>query len=159
MANERILVVDDEETIREIVSSMLGGAHFQTRQASSGVDALAVLESGDQFHLLLSDLMVAVVTAGHDIQVALQALRNGAYDYLLKPFEREQLLATVRRALEHRRLKRENDAYRTNLEALVAARTQQWKSTLSNLEKSYDITLEALGDALDLKDAETEGHP
>ena len=60
--------------------------------------------------------------------------------------------------MENRRLKRENDAYRTNLEALVAARTQQWKTALSNLEKSYDITLEALGDALDLKDAETEGH-
>lgn len=101
---------------------------------------------------------VVMVTAVHDIQVALQALRNGAYDYLLKPFEREQLLATVRRALENRRLKRENDAYRTNLEALVAARTQQWKTALSKLEESYDITLEALGDALDLKDAETEHH-
>jgi len=179
MPNDRILVVDDEETIREIVSSMLGGAHFQTRQASSGIEALSILESGDEFDLVLSDLMMAemdgiallerakerypdmpivMVTAVHDIQVALQALRNGAYDYLLKPFEREQLLATVRRALENRRLKHENDAYRTNLEALVAARTQQWKTALSNLEKSYDITLEALGDALDLKDAETEGH-
>jgi putative nucleotidyltransferase with HDIG domain len=179
MPNDRILVVDDEETIREIVSSMLGGAHFQTRQAASGIEALSILESGDQFDLVLSDLMMAemdgiallerakerypdlpivMVTAVHDIQVALQALRNGAYDYLLKPFEREQLLATVRRALENRRLKRENDAYRTNLETLVAARTQQWKAALSNLEKSYDITLEALGDALDLKDAETEGH-
>src|ERR1700738_804719 len=179
MPNDRILVVDDEETIREIVSSMLGGAHFQTRQAASGIEALAILESGDEFDLVLSDLMMAemdgiallerakerypdmpivMVTAVHDIQVALQALRNGAYDYLLKPFEREQLLATVRRALENRRLKRENDAYRTNLEALVAPRTQQWKTALSNLEKSYDITLEALGDALDLKDAETEGH-
>jgi putative nucleotidyltransferase with HDIG domain len=179
MPNDRILVVDDEETIREIVSSMLGGAHFQTRQAASGIEALSILESGDPFDLVLSDLMMAemdgiallerakerypdmpivMVTAVHDIQVALQALRNGAYDYLLKPFEREQLLATVRRALENRRLKRENDAYRTNLETLVAARTQQWKAALSNLEKSYDITLEALGDALDLKDAETEGH-
>jgi putative nucleotidyltransferase with HDIG domain len=179
MPNDRILVVDDEETIREIVSSMLHGAHFQTRQAASGIEALSILESGDQFDLVLSDLMMAemdgiallerakerypdmpivMVTAVHDIQVALQALRNGAYDYLLKPFEREQLLATVRRALENRRLKRENDAYRTNLETLVAARTQQWKAALSNLEKSYDITLEALGDALDLKDAETEGH-
>ena len=179
MPNDRILVVDDEETIREIVASMLGGAHFQTRQAASGIEALSILESGDEFDLVLSDLMMAemdgiallervkerypdmpivMVTAVHDIQVALQALRNGAYDYLLKPFEREQLLATVRRALENRRLKRENDAYRTNLEALVANRTQQWKTALSNLEKSYDITLEALGDALDLKDAETEGH-
>ncbi|MGB9203372.1 MAG: HD domain-containing phosphohydrolase [Terriglobales bacterium] len=179
MPNDRILVVDDEETIREIVSSMLGGANFQTRQAASGIEALAILESGEDFDLVLSDLMMAemdgiallerakerypdmpivMVTAVHDIQVALQALRNGAYDYLLKPFEREQLLATVRRALENRRLKRENDAYRTNLESLVAARTQQWKNALSELEKSYDITLEALGDALDLKDAETFGH-
>jgi putative nucleotidyltransferase with HDIG domain len=101
---------------------------------------------------------VVMVTAVHDIQVALQALRNGAYDYLLKPFEREQLLATVRRALENRRLKRENDAYRTNLEALVAARTQQWKTALANLEKSYDLTLEALGDTVDAKDAETQEH-
>jgi putative nucleotidyltransferase with HDIG domain len=179
MPNDRILVVDDEETIREIVSSMLSGAHFQTRQAGSGIEALAILESGEEFDLVLSDLMMAemdgiallerakerypdmpivMVTAVHDIQVALQALRNGAYDYLLKPFEREQLRATVRRAMENRRLKRENDAYRTNLEALVAARTQQWKTALSDLEKSYDITLEALGDALDLKDAETYGH-
>jgi putative nucleotidyltransferase with HDIG domain len=87
----------------------------------------------------------------HDISVALAAIRNGAYDYLCKPFEREQLLATVRRALENRRLKLENRAYQTRLEELVAARTEQ-------LERSYDITLQALGDALDLKDAETEGH-
>jgi len=179
MPYDRILVVDDEETIREIVTSMLSGANFQCRQAASGVEALSILESGDEFDLILSDLMMAemdgiallerskekypdvhvvMVTAVNDIQIALQALRNGAYDYLLKPFEREQLLAVVRRALENRRLKRENDAYRTNLEAMVTAKTQQLKTALSNLEKSYDVTLEALGDALDLKDAETEGH-
>jgi len=59
MPNERILVVDDEETIREIVCSMLGGAHFQTRQAANGVEALSILESGDEFDLVLSDLMMA----------------------------------------------------------------------------------------------------
>src|SRR3977135_1526072 len=179
MPHDRILVVDDEETIREIVCSMLAGAHFQTRQAASGVEAMALLESGEEFDLVLSDMLMAemdgtallarakekfpdvpvvMVTTVSDIQEALQALRHGAYDYLPKPFEREQLWAPGRRALENRRLKRENDAYRTNLEELVAARTQQWKTALSNLEKSYDITLEALGDALDLKDAETEGH-
>src|SRR5271157_1363170 len=179
MPADRILVVDDEEAIRDVISSHLSSASFQTHQASSGVEALALLDSGEEFDLILSDLLmpgmggldllerakerypdvpVVMVTAVNDIQAALQALHNGAYDYLLKPFEREQLLAPVRRALENRRLKRENDAYRTNLEALVAARTQQWKTALSNLEKSYDITLEALGDALDLKDAETEGH-
>src|SRR5208282_2190667 len=179
MPKDRILVVDDEETIREMVCSMLSLAQFQTRAAANGVEALAVLESGEEFDLVLSDLMMAemdgivllervkerypdmpivMLTAVLDIEVALQALRNGAYDYLPKPFEREQLLNTVRRALENRRLKRENDAYRTRLEELVAARTLQWKTALSDLERSYDITLEALGDALDLKDAETYGH-
>jgi putative nucleotidyltransferase with HDIG domain len=119
------------------------------------MDGIALLERAKEKY---PDVPIVMVTAVHDIQVALQALRNGAYDYLLKPFEREQLLATVRRALENRRLKRENDAYRTNLEALVAARTQQWKTALSEIEKSYDITLEVLGDALDAKDAETEHH-
>jgi len=179
MPGDRILVVDDEEAIREIVCSMLTAAHYKCGQASSGVNALALLESGEQFELMLSDLMMAeldgigllektkekypdmpvvMVTAVHDISVALQAIRNGAYDYLLKPFEREQLLATVRRALENRRLKLENRAYQTNLEALVDARTAQWQKAMTELERSYDITLEALGDALDLKDAETEGH-
>jgi putative nucleotidyltransferase with HDIG domain len=179
MTSERILVVDDEEAIREIVSSMLQNAGYSTLQASSGKQALEILGSGEEFQLMLSDLMMAemdgialldqvqdcypempaiMVTAVHDISVALAAIRNGAYDYLLKPFEREQLLAMVRRALEHRKLRLENRAYQSNLESLVAARTEQLRQTMVDLERSYDITLEALGDALDLKDAETEGH-
>ena len=179
MAAERILIVDDEDAIREIVASMLSIAGYKCQQAGSGVEALAILQSGEEFELMLSDLMMAeldgigllertkekypdmpvvMVTAVHDISVALAALRNGAYDYLLKPFEREQLLATVRRAMENRRLKLENRAYQVNLETLVAARTEQLRQAMSDLERSYDITLEALGDALDLKDAETEGH-
>src|SRR5437868_8735062 len=158
---------------------MLSAAGYQTCPAGSGAAALRLLDSGEQFDLLLTDLMMAqmdglallervkerypempviMVTAVHDISVALGSIRNGAYDYLLKPFEREQLLNTVRRALENRRLKVENRAYQTNLESLVNARTEQLRKTMYDLERSYDITLEALGDALDLKDAETEGH-
>jgi putative nucleotidyltransferase with HDIG domain len=176
---DRILVVDDEEPIREIVASMLTTAGYACKQAASGMEALAVLTSGEEFELMLSDLMMAdldgigllertkekypdmpvvMVTAVHDISVALAAIRNGAYDYLLKPFEREQLLNTVSRALENRRLKVENRTYQTNLESLVKARTDQLQAAMANLERSYDITLEALGDALDLKDRETEGH-
>jgi putative nucleotidyltransferase with HDIG domain len=179
MPSERVLVVDDEEPIREIVASMLQNAGFECLRARSGLEAMAILESGESFELMLTDLMmpeldgigllerskerfpdmpVVMVTAVHDISVALAAIRNGAYDYLLKPFEREQLLATARRALENRRLKLENRAYQTNLETLVNARTEQLRQTMTDLERSYDITLEALGDALDLKDAETEGH-
>jgi putative nucleotidyltransferase with HDIG domain len=179
MPADRILVVDDEEPIREIVSALLTAAKYQCRQAASGLEALAILDSGEEFDLMLSDLIMAeldgigllertkerypdmpvvMVTAVNDISVALAAIRNGAYDYLLKPFEREQLLVTVSRALENRRLKTENRQYQTNLEALVTARTEQLRKAIGTLERSYDITLEALGDALDLKDAETEGH-
>jgi putative nucleotidyltransferase with HDIG domain len=176
---DRILVVDDEEPIREIVASMLSTAGYRCKQAGSGMEALAILTSGEEFELMLSDLMMAdldgigllertkekypdmpvvMVTAVHDISVALAAIRNGAYDYLLKPFEREQLLNTVSRALENRRLKVENRTYQTNLESLVKARTDQLQATVRELERSYDITLEALGDALDLRDTETGGH-
>src|SRR2546421_4949083 len=179
MATDGILVVKVEEPTRETISSMLSAAGYKTRQAASGMEALAILNSTGEFELMLSDLMmdeldgiallerakekypdmpVIMVTAVHDISVALAAIRNGAYDYLLKPFEREQLLAAVRRALETRRLRLENRAYQHNLESMVTAKTEQLRQAMSDLERSYDITLEALGDALDLKDSETEGH-
>jgi putative nucleotidyltransferase with HDIG domain len=175
---ERILVVDDENSIRDVVCSMLIASGYRCTPAESGHQALALLSSSD-FELMLSDLMmsgmdgitllghtkerfpdmpVIMVTAVSDIAVALDAIRIGAYDYLQKPFEREQLLNTVRRALNTRRLQVENREYQTNLELQVEARTRQLQHAMEELEKSYDITLEALGDALDLKDSETEGH-
>jgi DNA-binding NtrC family response regulator len=132
MPADRILIVDDEDSIREVVSSMLSSSGFVCTQAQSGREALALLQSGEEYELMLSDMMmpvmdgeallaatkerfpdipVVMVTAMHDISIALNAIRNGAYDYLLKPFDREQLLATVRRALENRRLKLENRKY------------------------------------------------
>jgi DNA-binding NtrC family response regulator len=172
---ERILIVDDEETRRMIISmlhapvddcvevadddrlkSLLAPVDYDYRQAGDGLEAMKILGSGETFDLVLTELLVpklggmrllkytkdlspdievVMVTASHQIQIALQAFHYGAYDYLLKPFQRNQLVATVRRALEHRRLKCETDTYRTNLEALVAARTQQWKTALSDLEK------------------------
>ena len=183
---ERIMVVDDEESIREVVCSMLTLAGYSCTAAASGNEALALLASGEEFELMLSDLMMAemqgdillerakerfpdmpviMVTAVSDLSVALGAIRNGAYDYVLKPFERDQLLNTVKRALENRRLKMENRDLVLHLESRVAEQTEKLRLALANLEranselkKSYDITLEALGDALDLKDAETEGH-
>jgi putative nucleotidyltransferase with HDIG domain len=101
---------------------------------------------------------VIMVTAMHDISIALEAIRAGAYDYILKPFEKDQLYLSVRRALEHRNLVLENRTYQSDLEQLVAERTQQLSIALQDLEQSYDYTLEALGGALDAKDAETEGH-
>jgi len=154
---ERILVVDDEEPIRAIIKSILDTANYQCQQCDSGTEALRILDENGPFQLLIYDLhlkdmggiallarirdkypelSVVMVTTVHNISVAVNAIRNGAYDYLLKPFEREQLLITVARALEHRRL----------------------LTAMKNLERSYDCTIEMLGNAFDAKGQNAEGH-
>ena len=175
---ENILVVDDEEAIREVVSTMLESKGYRCIAVQNGRAAQEQIKKVTP-DLVLSDMImpemdgikllewmrqydpevpVIMVTAIHDISTALEAIRRGAYDYILKPFEKDQLFLGVDRALQHRRLIIENRSYQSNLEQLVEERTAQLTGALARLEQSYDDTLEALGSALDLKDAETEGH-
>lgn len=175
---EKILVVDDEEAIREVVSTMLESKGYRCTVAHNGrvaqehikrttpdlilsdmimpeMDGIKLLEWVREFD---PDVPVIMVTAIHDISTALEAIRRGAYDYILKPFEKDQLFLGVGRALQHRRLVNENRKYQRDLEQQVEDRTARLQEALDQLEQSYDDTLEALGSALDLKDAETEGH-
>src|SRR5438270_8197905 len=175
---ENILVVDDEEAIREVVSTMLESKGYRCTVAHNGraaqehikrttpdlilsdmimpeMDGIKLLEWVREFD---PDVPVIMVTAIHDISTALEAIRHGAYDYILKPFEKDQLFLGVGRALQHRRLVNENRRYQRDLEQQVEDRTARLQEALDQLEQSYDDTLEALGSALDLKDAETEGH-
>jgi putative nucleotidyltransferase with HDIG domain len=175
---EQILVVDDEEAIREVVSTMLESKGYRCTAVSNGRAAQEQVKRSTP-DLVLSDMImpemdgiklldwlreydpevpVIMVTAIHDISTALEAIRRGAYDYILKPFEKDQLFLGVGRALQHRRLVAENRSYQLQLEHQVEERTAQLTGALAQLEQSYDDTLEALGSALDLKDAETEGH-
>jgi putative nucleotidyltransferase with HDIG domain len=175
---ENILVVDDEEAIREVVSTMLESKGYRCAVAHNGrvaqdqikkvtpdlilsdmimpeMDGIKLLEWVRQYD---PDVPVIMVTAIHDISTALEAIRRGAYDYILKPFEKDQLFLGVGRALQHRRLVIDNRNYQIDLEKKVRDRTERLETALDQLERSYDDTLEALGSALDLKDAETEGH-
>src|SRR5271154_227182 len=175
---ENILVVDDEEAIREVVSTMLESRGYHCTAVSNGRSAQDYVRKQTP-DLVLSDMImpemdgirlldwlreydpeipVIMVTAIHDISTALEAIRRGAYDYILKPFEKDQLFLGVGRALQHRRLVAENRSYQLKLEQQVEERTAQLTGAIAQLEQSYDDTLEALGSALDLKDAETEGH-
>jgi len=116
-----ILVVDDEDCIWEIVGFMLRSAGFRVVQASSANEALTLLESGAKFDLMFSDIMmpgldgvvllqltkekfpalpVIIVTAADRVLDAKETLLKGACDYLLKPFDRDQLLGAARRVLE-----------------------------------------------------------
>jgi putative nucleotidyltransferase with HDIG domain len=175
---DKILIADDEEAIREVVATLLEVKGYECQAVQNGQLALEkfktfkpslvlsdiIMPEMDGLNLLShirqldADVPVIMVTAMHDISIALQAIRNGAYDYILKPFEKDQLYVSVNRALDHRRLVLENRTYQSDLERLVAERTQQLSLALRDLEQSYDYTLEALGGALDAKDAETEGH-
>ena len=174
----RVLVVDDEAHVRSMMGSTLERRGYEVQLASSGREALEALALST-FDLVLTDIVmqdlngiallerihaqqpnlpVVMVTAIHDISVAIDSMRRGAYDYLLKPFEREHLMGTVERALKHRQVLEESHNYQQSLEQMVRARTEMLRHAMEDLEHSYDVTLEALGDALDLKDSETEGH-
>ena len=174
----QVLIVDDEAPVRSMIAATLERQGYDVQVASSARQAIEVLDR-QPFDLVLTDIVmqdgngialleriraehtnlpVVMVSAIHDISVAIDSMRRGAYDYLLKPFEREHLLATVLRALEYRQAQEENQNYQLSLEQVVQARTEMLRQAMADLEHSYDITLEALGDALDLKDSETEGH-
>jgi putative nucleotidyltransferase with HDIG domain len=179
MSQERILVVDDEAPVRDIVSALLNRSGYAATIAESADQAIACLQQDPTYDLVLTDIMmpgtdglslldqltidypslpVVMLTAVHDIHVATNAFRRGAIDYLIKPFERAQLDNVVSRAVEHGRLRKQKNLYLHNLEDMVSARTSRLREAMHDLERSYDITLEAMGDALDLRDQETEGH-
>ncbi len=99
-----------------------------------------------------------MATGVGDIRLAVQAMKQGADDYLMKPFQLDAVVASVARALEMRRLERELENYRTRLEEMVDERTGQLQAALEHIGQIYDETLEALGAALDLKDGDTAGH-
>jgi putative nucleotidyltransferase with HDIG domain len=179
MPQERILVVDDEEAVRRVVAALLESCGYETTVVEGAEEALTRLQQDPDYDLVLSDIMmpgidgltlleqivtdhpgmpVVMCSAVNDIHVATNAFRRGAVDYILKPFQRAELQSVVMRAVEHGRLRKQNAVYRHNFESIVSTRTGRLRSTMQDLERSYDITLEAMGDALDLRDEETEGH-
>lgn len=119
----RVLVVDDEESVRITTAAILEQEGYEVETASDGHEALSKIQSGD-FDLVLTDLrmegmdgsmllheinrhhpnVVTIVLTGYaTIESSVDALRQGVYDYLVKPCVVEDLQLTVRRALEHRR--------------------------------------------------------
>ena len=174
----RILVVDDELSVLSMISAILDHHGYEVHKASNAREAFAMLEQTN-FDLMLSDIVmpdgngigllertrsqqpqvpVVMVTAVHDISVGIDAMRRGAFDYLLKPLDPENLRRVVARALEHGRDLHQKHTYQENLEQVVRARTEMLRQAMEDLEHSYDVTLEALGDALDLKDSDGDGH-
>ena len=124
----RVLVVDDEEVIRDVLESVLEREGWKVATAENAREALDLFES-DAFDVVLLDLMlpdrpglevlrdmrrrdpdavVVIVTAYSSIEGAIQAMREGAFHYIPKPFQNQEVLLTVRKGAEARRLTEEN---------------------------------------------------
>jgi response regulator RpfG family c-di-GMP phosphodiesterase len=174
----RVVIVDDAPADAKLLLLLLTEASFDCTVASSGEEALVALQR-EPFDAVVSDVCMPgisglslltevrrqhpyvaflVVTGVDDLRVGIRAMTAGADDYLVKPFEEDAVIASLRRALEKKRLEREVENYRRHLEQMVADRTRELRAALQQLERSYEDTLEALGAAIDLRDSETAGH-
>jgi len=181
----RVLVVDDEVSIREVLAEGLESFGCSVVQAGNAADGFAAVKRGG-IDLVLSDIEmpgenglallrrikehdpdvdVIMVTGVVDFETAVGTIRQGASDYVSKPFNLDEVRIVVDRTLEKRRLIRENRDYQLGLESKVAERTRELvdknrevEGLYAELEESYESTLEALITALDFRDNETLGH-
>jgi response regulator RpfG family c-di-GMP phosphodiesterase len=173
----RVLVVDDERDIRDLLCDLLG-FEYHCQSASSAEEALEVL-SKERIDLIISDItmgvmsglemiphvlarspetVVVMISGMQTIESAIEAIRVGAFDYIMKPFDLRQVEAAVKRALEHFDLREAKRRYEGHLEELVRERTVALDQALHSLEDAYRSTLKALTAALETRDAETHGH-
>lgn len=125
---EKILVVDDERSMRDVLSIMLKRAGYSVTEATDGEDAIAQLNK-EIFDLVITDLkmpkagglevlkavkeaspdtVVLLITAFASTESAVEAMKRGAYDYLTKPFQVDEVQLIIRNALERHRLSTEN---------------------------------------------------
>jgi response regulator RpfG family c-di-GMP phosphodiesterase len=176
-SKSRILIVDDEHEITEILKDLLSDEH-DCQTVGSAEGALALLAETD-FQLVISDItmpgmsglemlpivkrisphvVVVMISGMQTVESAIGALRLGAFDYLMKPFDLRQVEAVVKRALEHHQLIVAKQRYEDQLEELVEQRTKELDRALNSLEDAYRSTLRALTSALETRDSETHGH-
>lgn len=167
----RILVLDDESSILELLGQHLTEEGYDCSLHTSAVEALEALKSS-HFDLLVTDLKmpelhgievvlqakqqdeelaVIVVTALLEVTNAIEAMRAGADDYLLKPFNLSEISLAVEKSLERRNLIIENRRYQTELEARIAEATadlertnRELRSTKEYLESLFHSTVDAI---------------
>jgi putative two-component system response regulator len=166
-----ILIVDDEPIVRRVLSEKVEVAGYRWEQASTAEAALELIKStpvqlaildikmpGKSGLELLSeikaaypDIAVIMATAVIDINTAVECLKQGAYDYITKPFNLDEVVLSIERALERRRLEQENRDYQLHLEQKVNQQARKIRSAFLNAITSLVYALEA-------KDNYTSGH-
>jgi response regulator RpfG family c-di-GMP phosphodiesterase len=172
-----ILIADDDPELRNILVELLSEEH-DCVAVGSAEEALAELRAAP-YELVLSDIqmggmsglemvphalaaapdtVVIMISGAQTLESAIEALRAGAFDYVVKPFALSHVEAAVARALEHGRLRRARRRHELYLEEMVATRTRELNGALATVEGSYRATLEALAASLEARDHETHGH-
>ena len=176
--DKRVMVVDDEQLVSAILARYLSQVGYSCVTADSGAEALGKLREHpydlalcdvrmpgmDGIELLKSikeydeDIAVIMVSAVDNREVAVEAMRAGAYDYVIKPFHFEEVLISVQRALENRRLLLERKVYQRDLERKVEERTRELAEKNEELQRLFISAIESIVLALQAKDEYTEGH-
>lgn len=174
----QILIVDDEEMIREMLTSALSREGYACHAAKDADEACRLLarnpaelalidiimpgRSGVQLLQELKqispDTAVVMATGVDSIETAMFCVQMGAEDYIVKPFNINRILLSVKNSLEKRRLVLENRSYQTSLEEKVQQQTVQIRAALADLRLAYEHTLSALARALDARERETGCH-
>ncbi len=154
-----ILIVDDERDIRELVGDILEDEGFSTRLAGNSDDCMSAINAEPPALLILDiwlkdsrmdgidilkavkrdnpDVPVVIISGHGNIEIAVAAIKQGAYDFIEKPFNIDQLLVVIRRAMETSRLRRENSAlkHRDGAGAEMIGASSAFRTLISNLDK------------------------
>jgi putative two-component system response regulator len=175
---DRILIVDDEQGVCSLLARRLTREGYLCTTANNGKEALSRFYK-DAFSLIISDIkmpemdgieflkrvrdinskmMVIMVTGYPEIDMAVEAMRLGAYDFIIKPADLDLVTLSVKKALEKKRLEEEVEAYHNDLERLVEERTAKLQQAYRILKKAHLDSVKILAEAIDAKDPYTRGH-
>lgn len=154
-----ILIVDDERDIRELISDILEDEGYATRLAGNSDDAMAAVNTEPPALMVLDiwlkdsrmdgidilkavkrdnpDVPVVIISGHGNIEIAVAAIKQGAYDFIEKPFNIDQLLVVIRRAMETSRLRRENQSLRRQdvTQAEMIGSSASFRNLVSQLDK------------------------
>lgn len=138
VSGNRVLIVDDEQNMRHMLQTMLAKEGYMADAAENGLEALSVLDEKD-FDFILCDIKMPkmdgmsflneakerhpektfiMMSAFGTIDTAVEAMKNGAYDYISKPFKTDEVLLTLKKAKEREELKKENLILQTRLKKI-----------------------------------------
>lgn len=175
---QHILIVDDESCIRQFLVQILSQAGFECIMAENGIDALEKLQQ-TSISLIISDIRmpgldgigllkeikknhpfteIIMATAVSETAKAVEAIKLGAYDYVMKPFDVNTVVASIQRALQKRQLLLENKEYHDRLEDKVRETTAELVEMNAQLRHLFLNTIQSLVHTLEAKDTYTEGH-